>query len=252
MGGVPELADGPDLGSGAEKRRGSSPRFPTYSWRRETTNKRPLIAPQKIPEAWENKRGKSNMVSAILLAAGASERMGKPKQLMPLGNSTIVEQTIDNLLGSRVGEVIVVLGHRAEELIKAIANRPVKIIVNPIYHQGMSTSIVTGLSLVDSRAQAVMLALADQPFIDSKTINRLMEGFFNHSKGIAIPAHQGRRGHPIIFSIKYKGELLELKGDIGGRQIIREHPDDILEVAVDSPSINIDIDNIGDYQSHFN
>ena len=191
------------------------------------------------------------MVSAILLAAGVSKRMGEPKLLLPLGNSTVVEQTIDNLLGSRVSEVIVVLGHRAEEMIKAIANRPVKIVVNPIYHQGMSTSIVAGLNLVDSKAQAVMLALADQPFINSKTINRLIEEFFNHDKRIAIPAHQGRRGHPIIFSMKYKGELLELKGDIGGREIIRGHPDDILEVTVDSSSINIDIDNMGDYQSHF-
>lgn len=191
------------------------------------------------------------MVSAILLAAGASKRMGKPKQLMPLGNSTILEQTIDNLLGSRVSEVIVVLGHRAEEMTKVIANKPVKIIINPAYQQGMSTSIITGLNLVDSRAQAVMLTLADQPFIDSKTIDRLIEEFSNHNKGIAIPAYKGMRGHPIIFSIKYKGALSELKGDIGGRQIIREHPDDILAVTVDSPSINIDIDDIDEYQSRF-
>jgi len=192
------------------------------------------------------------MVSAVLLAAGVSKRMGEPKLLLPLGNSTVVEQTIDNLLGSSVSEVIVVLGHKAEEMIKAIANRPVKIVVNSVYHQGMSTSIITGISLVDSRARAIMLVLADQPFIDSQTINRLIEEFLNHDKGIAIPAHKGRRGHPIIFSMKYKGALLELKGDIGGREVIRDYPDDILEVIVDTPSINIDIDNMGDYQSHFN
>lgn len=191
------------------------------------------------------------MVSAILLAAGESKRMGKPKQLMPFGRSTILEQTIDNLLNSEVSEVIVVLGYRAEEMIKTVAIKPVKVVINPAYHQGMSTSIVTGLNLVDDGAQAVMLALADQPLVDSKTMNRLIDEFFNHDKGIAIPVYQGRRGHPIIFSIKYKGELLKLKGDIGGRQIIKQHPDDVLEVAVGCESINIDINTQSDY-SHLN
>ena len=190
------------------------------------------------------------MVSAILLAAGLSERMGEPKQIMPLGNSTIVEQTIDNLLGSRVSGVIVVLGHRAEEMIKAIANRPVKIIVNPIYHQGMSTSIVKGLSLVNNRAQAIMVALADQPLINSQTINRLIEESLGYDKGIVIPTYQAERGHPIIFASEYKEELLGLEGDIGGRQTIKEHPNDTLEVIADSKAITMDINTINDYYAH--
>jgi len=184
----------------------------------------------------------STKVSAILLAAGESKRMGKFKQLMPLGNSTMVEQTTDNLLSSGVSEVIVVLGHRAEEVMKRVATKPIKIALNPIYHQGMGTSIVAGLNLVDSRAQAVMLVLGDQPFVDSQTIDRLIEEFDAHDKGIALPVYQGRRGHPIIFSIKYKAQLSGLKGDIGGREIIKEHPEDILEVAVECEGINIDID----------
>ena len=189
------------------------------------------------------------MLSAILLAAGESKRMGEPKQLMPLGSSTVVEQAIDNLLNSAVNEVIVVLGYRAEEITKTIAAKPVKIIVNPNYRQGMSTSIIAGLNLVYHQAQAVMLALGDQPLVDSQTINRLIEEFYNHDKGIAVPTYQGRRGHPIIFAIKYKPKLLELEGDIGGREIIKQHPDDILEVAVDSESVITDIDTRADYQS---
>ncbi len=189
------------------------------------------------------------MVSAILLAAGESKRMGRLKQLLPLGRTTMVEQSIDNLLNSKVNEVIVVLGHEAEEIIKKIATKPVKIEVNPIYHQGMSTSIIAGLKLVDDGARAVMLALADQPFIDSQTINRLIDEFCDHNKGIVVPTYQSRRGHPIIFAIKYKEELSGLKGDIGGRQILEHHPDDVLEVAVASPGINIDIDTTDDYNS---
>ncbi len=192
------------------------------------------------------------MVSAILMAAGESKRMGKPKQLMPFGRSTILEQTVDNLLSSKITEIIVVVGYKAEEMIKTIASRPVKIAVNLMYQLGMSTSIVTGLNLINAKTQAVMLALADQPLVDSKTINQLIEEFFNHNKGIAVPAYQGTRGHPVIFSIKYKKELLGLTGDIGGKQVINQHPGDILEVSVDSESINLDIDNINDYQSLLN
>jgi molybdenum cofactor cytidylyltransferase len=184
----------------------------------------------------------STMVSAILLAAGEARRMGKLKQLMPLGKTTIVEQTIDNLLASRVNEVIVVLGHKAEEIMKRIAARPIKMVINPLYRQGMSTSIAAGLTFTDSRAQAVMLALGDQPFVDGPTINRLIKEFEAHDKGIAIPTYKGKRGHPLIFSIKYKAQLSGLKGDIGGREIIKHHPEDILEVAVDCEGIVIDVD----------
>jgi molybdenum cofactor cytidylyltransferase len=186
-------------------------------------------------------------ISAILLAAGESNRMGQPKQLLPFGQSTILEQAIDNLLNSAVSETIVVLGHRAEEVIKTIAAKPVKIAINSNYLQGMSTSIITGLNLIDSRARAVVIALGDQPLVDSQTINSLIEAFVAHKKGVAIPVYQGRRGHPVIFSIKYKGELLKLKGDIGGREIIDRHPDDVLEVVVNCEGVVIDIDTMDDY-----
>jgi len=193
-----------------------------------------------------------SMVSAILLAAGESKRMGLPKLLLPFGNSTILEQAVDNLLNSKVDEVIVVVGHKAQEIIKRLADRPVKIALNPAYHEGMGTSIVRGLSLVDNSARAVMLVLADQPLIDSETINKLIEAFFSHNKGVVIPVYQGRRGHPVIFAARYQEALLRLEGDVGGREIVKEHPDDILEVVVDSQGINIDIDDIDNYHSYVN
>jgi molybdenum cofactor cytidylyltransferase len=190
------------------------------------------------------------MISAILLAAGQSKRMGELKQLMPFGQSTIVEQAVDNLLGSSVDEVILVVGYKAEDVIKAIAAKPVKLVINPDYEQGMSTSVIAGLNLVQSKVQGVMLALGDQPLVDSQTINRLIEEFCNHDKGIAVPTYQGRRGHPIIFAIKYKEQLLKLRGDVGGRQIIKDNPDDVLEVAVDSESVVADFDTTDDYQAY--
>ena len=174
--------------------------------------------------------------------------MGSQKLLLPLGTSTIIEQAIDNLLNSRVDEVIVVLGHRAEEVVTKIGRKPLRIVVNPHYQQGMSTSIIAGLNLIDSNAKAVMIALADQPAISSKTIDKLIEEFQRHNKGIAIPVYQGNRGHPVIFSIKYKSALLKLTGDVGGRGIIEKHRDDILEIPVDSKDINVDIDALSDYK----
>jgi len=187
------------------------------------------------------------MISAIVLAAGESNRMGKPKQLMPLGESTILEQAVDNLLDSAVDETIVVLGHKAEEVRKAIANRPVRVAVNPDYRQGMSTSIIAGLNLINRRAQVVLIALGDQPFVDSQTINILVEEFKSGDKGIAVPVYHGKRGHPVIFDIGYKDELLNLKGDIGGREIIARHSEDVLEVAVNCEGVCIDIDTVENY-----
>ena len=190
------------------------------------------------------------MISAILLAAGQSKRMGELKQLMPFGQSTIVGQAVDNLLGSAVVEVIVVVGYKAEDVRKAIAAKPVRIVINPDYEQGMSTSIIAGLNMVHGGVQAVMLALGDQPLVSSETINVLINEFCNHDKGIAVPTYQGRRGHPIIFAVKYKEQLLKLRGDVGGRQIIKDNPDDVLEVAVESESVVADFDTTDDYQSH--
>lgn len=189
------------------------------------------------------------MVSAILLAAGESQRMGRPKQLLPFGSSTILGKTIDNLLSSRADEVIVVLGTRAGAMKQVIAGRQVKVVVNPDYRKGMSASLIAGLERVDSKAQWVMVALADQPLIDKDTYNRLIEGALGCDMGIILPTYRSKRGNPVIFSIKYKDELLGLEGDVGGREILRKHPDDILEVAVGSEGVTIDINNLDDYYS---
>lgn len=189
------------------------------------------------------------MVSAILLAAGESQRMGRPKQLLPFGSSTILGKTIDNLLSSRADEVIVVLGTRAGAMKQVIAGRQVKVVVNPDYRKGMSASLIAGLERVDSKAQWVMVALADQPLIDKDTYNRLIEGTLGCDMGIILPTYRSKRGNPVIFSIKYKDELLGLEGDLGGREILRKHPDDILEVAVGSEGVTIDINNLDDYYS---
>jgi molybdenum cofactor cytidylyltransferase len=189
----------------------------------------------------------SAFISVILLAAGESKRMGRPKLLLPFNSTTILEKSIDNFLNSNVDEIIVVVGYRAEELLSRIAKKPVKIVANPRYDSGMSTSVISGLNVVDRKAQGVMIALADQPLINNRVIDDLVDGFRKGKKGIVIPIYRGRQGHPVIFSLKYKKELLKLKGDVGGRQLIDKHPDDVFQVLVDSQSVIADIDTLDDY-----
>jgi len=168
--------------------------------------------------------------------------MGMLKQLMPLGQSTILGQTIDNFLSSKLSEIVVVVGYKAQEVINAIGNRQVKVVINPDYQQGMGTSIAAGLSLISSKVQGIMIALADQPFIDRQIIDILIEAFNTGIRGIVIPVYKGRRGNPVIFNISYKQELLALKADIGGREIIVRHPEDVTEVIFDTDDVINDID----------
>ncbi|MFH0913892.1 MAG: nucleotidyltransferase family protein [Chloroflexota bacterium] len=189
-------------------------------------------------------------VSAIVLAAGRSRRLGRPKLLLPLGSSTVLEQTVDHLLLSRVAEVIVVVGDEEEEMRKLLAPRPVRVVPNRAHRQGMSTSIIAGLKAVDPGSGAVLIALADQPFVASTTVNHLLEEFHRQSKGIVVPVYRGKRGNPVIFSLQYRGEFSHLKGDIGGREIVRRHPDDVLEVLVNSEGVLIDLDTARDYRRY--
>ena len=187
-------------------------------------------------------------ISAIVLAAGQSKRMGKSKQLLHMGSRTMLEHTLDIYLTSSACEVIVVLGDRSEEMIKIIDKRPVKIVVNERYEQGMSTSMIKGLDAVDKSATAVLFALVDQIFIDRVTIDMLINAFINSNKGIVVPVFKRTRGNPVIFDAKYKGELRILGGDKGGKEIIVRHSDDVLEVEVDCRGVIEDIDTIEEYR----
>jgi molybdenum cofactor cytidylyltransferase len=193
--------------------------------------------------------GAPTYISALLLAAGRGERMGGVKQLLPLKGQRMVETSLHNLLASKVDEIIVVLGFAADEIrpFVPIAER-VKVVVNPHFPEGMSSSIRTGMQEIDPRCTGVLIALADQPFIPAEVIDQLIEGFAAGEKGIVLPVYQGERGHPVILSRAYEAELVALRGDAGGREIVRNHPEDCLEVVVASKGVLIDIDEPEDYQ----
>lgn len=190
----------------------------------------------------------SPFISGILLAAGLSSRMGEPKQLLPFGESTIVETVVDSMLGAKFDEVIVVVGHCAAQVREQLGTRPVEIVFNPDYHEGMLTSAQTGIrSLRGSDAFALMLV--DQPFITSELIDRVVDAYLQTDNGIALPSYNYKRGHPVIFDQRYADEILALGTESGGvRTLFKKYGDDIHYVTVDTDRVLRDIDYRADYE----
>ena len=192
-----------------------------------------------------------SFISAIVLAAGEAKRMGKLKQLLPFGDSTIIEEVVSSILQSKANEAIVVLGHQAERIAPRITSKPLKMALNPDYATGMSSSIKCGLDHTHKASDAFMIFLGDQPLIGRETINKIIDEFVTGRYGIIVPVYKGRWGHPVIFAAKYRPELSRLAGDTGAQSIIEAHPQDRLEVEVDSQSILIDINTENDHRDHW-
>jgi molybdenum cofactor cytidylyltransferase len=187
------------------------------------------------------------MISAILLAAGESRRMGDFKQLLTLAGKTFVERCVDNLLGSRAGEVIVVTGHRDHDVRRAVGDRPVRFTYNADYRAGMSSSIKRGVLSLSEDASACLVALADQPLISVDVFNRVIEEYEKNQSLIVIPTFEGRNGHPIILDLKLKEEILSMDLAVGLRQVVRSHAGETLRVDVPEEAVLIDFDLPEDY-----
>ena len=189
------------------------------------------------------------MIVGIILSAGESKRMGTPKQLLPWGKSIILQQVIDNASASRLGTILLVLGHRSGEIASKIrVSSKTGIVVNADYKAGMSSSVKCGISHVAADVEAFMLLLGDQPFIGSGIIDRLIDSYQTGKHGIVVPVYDGQRGHPVIFDARYRQELLAI-GDNGAKEVTEKHNRDIFEVSVDSADVLSDIDTPQEYES---
>ena len=188
-------------------------------------------------------------ISCILLAAGESKRMGKPKLLLNLGNSNVINITINNYLKSEIFEIIVVLGNEAKKIEDSISaqDKRIKFVVNKNYREGMSTSIKSGVLAASKQSEAFLIALGDQPLISHKIIFRLIDRYLSSNAGIVTVMHQSIRGHPVIISKKYLQEILALTGDIGARDLLKQHLDDTASIKIESDEEFLDIDKIQDY-----
>ncbi len=192
------------------------------------------------------------MVTAVILAAGESRRMGSQnKLLLPFKGKTIVEHVVDHVLESAAAEVIVVLGHEADRIREQLKIKPVRFAMNHEFQLGMTTSIRAGVAAASPNAEGFMICLSDLPFITAQEFTQLIRAFeaahANSEKQIVVPVHQGRRGNPVIFSARFKDEILAHKGLQGCKGLIKERPDKVLEVEVLSKNALQDIDTPEDY-----
>lgn len=186
-------------------------------------------------------------ISAILLGAGESKRMGENKLDLPWGKKTVLEKCLQTLIRSEVTEIVLVLNEKMKNKVNVLRNKKVKIVFNPDYRKGMSTSILHGLKVIDPRSQGILIALGDQPALKTRTINAIVLRFREEGKGIIVPTFQGKWGHPVLFHRRYYKDLLKLKGDIGGKSLVQKNLSDVLMLPLKSRGIIQDIDNWKNY-----
>jgi molybdenum cofactor cytidylyltransferase len=191
------------------------------------------------------------MLAAVVLSAGESSRMGRPKALLPVGESFFLDRIVTALRATKVGRIYVVLGHNAAALKEKIKDLPVTILINPDYSLGQLSSLHVALRALEKEAvEGIVLHLVDHPFIDAKLVDRMIDAFYASKKLIVVPLCRGRRGHPAIFSRGLFGELLAAPLDQGAKTVVRAHSADTLELETDDEGITCDIDTPEDYLQH--
>ncbi|MBW2117254.1 MAG: nucleotidyltransferase family protein [Deltaproteobacteria bacterium] len=199
-------------------------------------------------------KSRGQRVAGIILAAGASTRMGKPKQLLPVHGQTLLGLIIDEALKSDLDKVFLVLGHHAEEIRAALGKTPnhpkLKVIENSLYKKGISTSIRAGLSKAEEDHDNVMILLADMPHIDARLINLLLQRFLKSCLPLGAVSIKGKRSHPVIFGRKLYHELHQLKGDVGARELFLRYGEQVCLVEPEGFYDDRDIDTLKDYISH--
>ena len=184
------------------------------------------------------------MISAIVLAAGKSERMGRPKALLPLRGRTFLENILAAISDSSVEDTCVVVGHHRSEIEPHI-EPPARIVFNANYEQGMITSLQAGIRSLPSRTSGALLCLVDHPLVDSETIELLVPNV--RPDRIILPTFEGRRGHPVLFGSAILQNILALSPSQGANIVVHKDPSRILQVSVKSPGILVDVDTPEDF-----
>lgn len=195
------------------------------------------------------------MIIAVILSAGESSRMGRPKALLPIDGVRFIERIVATLKSTRVDEIIAVLGHNAEEMRQKVSDLPVKIVVNQDYKQGQLSSLIAAIRSIESgenhhRVDAILVHLVDHPYINVDLVNLMIDRFYETKQLIVVPRYRGRRGHPVIFSRALFAELLAAPLDQGAKTVVHAHRDQTLEIDTDDAGVTVDIDTPEEYRKH--
>jgi CTP:molybdopterin cytidylyltransferase MocA len=187
-------------------------------------------------------------VAAVILAAGRSHRMGAFKPLLPFGKQTVIESCIDYLRKAGIENIVVVLGHHAEEVRARISHLNVLCAMNSEPDSEMNVSIAVGCSELPPTAKATLIALADHPAVPPAVVSTLIETWRNGAS-LVIPTWQNRGGHPVLIDLRYRTELQNLDPNRGLRSLFDAHRDELKRVPVDSPYVARDMDTWDDYSA---
>jgi molybdenum cofactor cytidylyltransferase len=188
-------------------------------------------------------------VGAVILAAGKSSRMGKAKQLLRLGESTVLVQTLKMVRRSAVGQIVLVLGSSAAEIFPHLsAFEDIKVVINRAYGEGMASSLQAGVSALNPQTEAALIVLGDQPFIRAQTLNRIVQEYSQTKSQVIIPTYKGARGNPVLLDRAMFSAVMALEGDVGCRAIFKNYPEAILKLEVEDAGILLDINNQDEYE----
>ena len=193
------------------------------------------------------------MISAVILAAGESRRMGKQnKLLLPVGGEALLVKFVKSVCDSDVDQVLVVIGHEAEKIKMELNNFSLSFVYNPNFSEGMTTSIKSGVKDVSPDCDGFLICLADMPFINTPEINKLIHAYVRNRKKenrlIIVPVFQGNRGNPVLFSCEFRNDILEHKKESGCKEIIMNNSESVKEIEMDDDNILLDVDTHEDYQ----
>jgi molybdenum cofactor cytidylyltransferase len=187
-------------------------------------------------------------ISGVILAAGQSSRLGRPKQLLDLFGEPLLRRVVRNAVASGLDEVVLVLGYRAEEIASAVGGWGQRVVVNPEFAEGQSTSVRVGLSAIDPMAEGVLFLLGDQPQVGPDIIDAVIERFRETQTPIVMPTYGGIAANPVLFAGELFAELAKVTGDEGARSVVKRNRDRVATVAVGDGSPPRDVDTEGDYR----
>ena len=185
-------------------------------------------------------------VTGLVLGAGGSKRLGRPKQLLPFGDRTLLEHTLDTARACNFNQLVVPIGGAADEVRERVDLTGAEVVVNYAYGSGCSSSIAAALSAVDPRCEVLVLMLGDQPGVTPATVQTLLDG--RGDAPLAVCRYDDGRGHPLAFDRSVFAQLADLHGDKGVWRLLDERAGDVVDVPIAGP-VPLDVDTPEDYEA---